>query len=468
MEDGDSVTEHLNAFNTLVSQLVSVNITIAEEDKCITLLCSLPDSWDNLVVAIGSTTQSTLKYEDVVASLLSEEMRWKNMDGHSTDALFVRGHTQDRNLGKSSRGISKSTGRSKSLGKSLRKYWKCGKIGHYKKDCKSKKVEKPKRFDSTSSTEAKTSTEEGGDVYLASIGTHVDHDVWFIDSGASYHMTPHREWFSKYKKYDGGDVFLRDDLTTKIMGRGRVKLLLKDGRIRTLPGVLHIPKLARSLISVSKLDDAGVNIVFGKNTCKMVRGAMVLMRGVWCGTLYKLLGNTYTNGCNNYVVPEQRNEGDKTNIVPENKTMLWHQRLGHIGEKSLQKLHGKGMVEGMDNCTLDFDFCEHCIYGKQNQVRFPSGATREEGILELIHSDVFGPVLVQSLGKSVYYVSFIDDFSRNTWIYFLRNKSKVFDKFKEFKALVENQTKEKIKVLRTDNGGEFCEMNSKNSVRSVV
>jgi hypothetical protein len=75
MEDGDSVTKHLNAFNTLVSQLGSVNITIAEEDKCITLLCYLPDSWDNLVVAIGSTTQSTLKYADVVASLLSEEMR---------------------------------------------------------------------------------------------------------------------------------------------------------------------------------------------------------------------------------------------------------------------------------------------------------------------------------------------------------------------------------------------------------
>jgi transposase InsO family protein len=69
---------------------------------------------------------------------------------------------------------------------------------------------------------------------------------------------------------------------------------------------------------------------------------------------------------------------------------------------------------------------------------------------------VFGPVLVPSLGKSMYYVSFIDDFSRNTWIYFLRNKYEVFDKFKEFKALVENQTEKKIKVLRTDNGGEFC------------
>jgi hypothetical protein len=62
---------------------------------------------------------------------------------------------------------------------------------------------------------------------------------------------------------------------------------------------------------------------------------MVLMRGFCCGTLYKLLEITYTNGCNDSVVPEQRNEGEKTNIVPKKKTMLWHQRLGHIGERGL-------------------------------------------------------------------------------------------------------------------------------------
>jgi hypothetical protein len=127
------------------------------------------------------------------------------------------------NPGKPSGWRSKSIGRSKSVGKSLRKCWKCGKTGHYKKDCKSKKVEKPKGYDSTSSIEAKTSTEEGGDVYLASTSTHADCDVWLIDSGASYHMTPHREWFSGYEKYDGGDVFLGDDSTTKILGSGRVK-----------------------------------------------------------------------------------------------------------------------------------------------------------------------------------------------------------------------------------------------------
>ena len=69
---------------------------------------------------------------------------------------------------------------------------------------------------------------------------------------------------------------------------------------------------------------------------------------------------------------------------------------------------------------------------------------------------MFGPVPIPSLGKYVYYVSFINDFLRNTWIYLLRKKSEVFAKFKEFKALVENQWEKKIKVLRKDNGGEFC------------
>jgi hypothetical protein len=72
------------------------------------------------------------------------------------------------------------------------------------------------------STERKTTPDKGGDVYLASTSTQSDQDVWLIDSGASYHMTPHREWFCEYERYEGGDVFLGDDSTTKIVGRGRV------------------------------------------------------------------------------------------------------------------------------------------------------------------------------------------------------------------------------------------------------
>jgi len=88
------------------------------------------------------------------------------------------------------------------------------------------------------------------------------------------------------------------------------------------------------------------------------------------------------------------------------------------------------MVEGMNNSSLDFDFYENCVYGKKNRVSFPSSGKRAKQILDLVYSDVFGPVKLPSLGKFVYYVSFIDDFSRNTWIYFLKKKYEVFDRFK--------------------------------------
>ena len=131
----------------------------------------------------------------------------------------------------------------------------------------------------------------------------------------------------------------------------------------------------------------------------MVQGSMVLMRGVRYGTLYKLLGKTIIDECNNSVVLEEGGKDDKTLTATGGKTMMWHKRMGHIREKGLRALQGKGMVEGMTDCTLDFDFCEHCIYGKQNRVRFASGATREKGILELIHSYVFGPMPIPSLGN---------------------------------------------------------------------
>jgi hypothetical protein len=199
-------------------------------------------------------------------------------------------------------------------------------------------------------------------------------------------------------------------LTTDIIGQGKFKLKLMDGRIRTLPGVLHILGLARNLISVRKMDDVGVQIVFYKESYKMDQGKMVLLKGVQIGTLYKLVGSTIWDGRNNFVFPEIGDEEEKNPTVYGEKTMLWHKMLGHIGEKGLQVLDDKNMVEGMSKFSLDFYLCEHCIYWKKTWVRIPSGATRAKEILELVHNDVFGPVSVPSLGKFVYYVSFIDDF----------------------------------------------------------
>jgi hypothetical protein len=107
-------------------------------------------------------------------------------------------------------------------------------------------------------------------VYLDSSRMHADHEAWMVDSSTSFHMTPHREWLCEYENHDGGDVSLGDDSIDKIIGRGKFKLKFMDGRIRTLLCVIHILGLAKKLISIRKIDDAGVKIVFEKETCRMV------------------------------------------------------------------------------------------------------------------------------------------------------------------------------------------------------
>ena len=87
------------------------------------------------------------------------------------------------------------------------------------------------------------------------------------------------------------------------------------------------------------------------------------------------------------------------------------------------------------------------VKGKNTKKTFPSSERKAKGILEIIHSDVCGPISSKSLSMYAYYVSFIDDFSRKTWVYFMKNEDKIFSKFKEFRALIENHTENKIKSI---------------------
>ena len=114
------------------------------------------------------------------------------------------------------------------------------------------------------------------------------------------------------------------------------------------------------------------------------------------------------------------------------------------------------MVEGIPELKSTHEgICKGCALGKNIKRPFPSNNNRSKEILDLIHLDVCGPMLVRYLGGSIYYIIFIDDYSRKTWLYLLKSKDKVFGKFQEFKEEKENLTNKKIKTLRTSNGGEY-------------
>jgi hypothetical protein len=114
------------------------------------------------------------------------------------------------------------------------------------------------------------------------------------------------------------------------------------------------------------------------------------------------------------------------------------------------------MVDVLPEIHFSKGICEGCVLGKHPQEKFDKGKTQKAYFpLHLIHSDLMGPFTHPSINKARYVLIFFDDFSCFTWIFFLRKKSEVFQHLKDFKALVETQSRKKIKVLRTNNGGDY-------------
>jgi len=133
---------------------------------------------------------------------------------------------------------------------------------------------------------------------------------------------------------------------------------------------------------------------------------------------------------------------------------LWHKKLAHMSEKGLAILAKKNLLSGMRNA--DLKKCTHCLAGKQNRVFFKSSpSTRKPCILDIVHSDVCGPMKTKTLGGCLYFVTFIDDHSRKVCAYTLKRKDHVLDVFKQFQASTERQTGKKLRCIRTDNGGEY-------------
>ena len=114
------------------------------------------------------------------------------------------------------------------------------------------------------------------------------------------------------------------------------------------------------------------------------------------------------------------------------------------------------MVESLPVIKATTRICKGCVVGKHPEHKFDRGkASRASCILGMIHSDISGPMPITSINGSRYVLNFIDDFSRYTWVFFIKNKSEVLETFTELKALIENASGKKIKILRSDNGGEY-------------
>jgi hypothetical protein len=278
--------------------------------------------------------------------------------------------------------------------------------------------------------------------YSALTGT-IEDDMWIIDSGASRNMTGDQARLSNINdKKTSYKVELGDKTTYPVEGFAQAAIKMKIGNYVHLSNVLYVPSLEKNLVSISFLEDKGNIIAFvdGKvlswHKDSNIENARVIRSHE--GNLYRLL-----------------EQNEKSLVHDEfNPNELWHRTCTHINYQALPFL--KTMVEGIPKLQFTHEgIYKGCALGKNIKKPFPRSNNRSKEILDLIHLDVCGPIPVKSLGGYSYYIIFIDDYSIKTWLYLLKTKDEVFNKFQEFKEEIKNLTNKKIKMLRNDNGGEY-------------
>ncbi|KAM1114767.1 hypothetical protein PS1_005441 [Malus domestica] len=270
--------------------------------------------------------KETVKFEDVSNALMNYEMRHRDKNHDSTsEALFVRGRSSERRSS-SSRKKSQSRPRGNSKGRKPLEMDECAfcrNKGHWKKDCPKLKT---KGKESSEANVAKVET-DFSDFALTTSSSFDCATKWVLDTGCTHHMTPHNDWFSSLKEFDGGVVFMRDDNPCTTKEIGTVRLKLHDGMVKELTGVRYVPNLKKNLISLGTLESKGFRFHSDGQTLKVTYGALVVMKAPRCGHLYLLQGSIVTGEAS--VVSENMGTSDS------DTTRLWHMRLGHAGEKAL-------------------------------------------------------------------------------------------------------------------------------------
>ena len=241
-------------------------------------------------------------------------------------------------------------------------------------------------------------------------------------------------------------VTLGDGYEVDAIGSGVVKLntVLSSGETKQckLHSVLCVPRLSYNLLSVSEAIERGKTVRFEKDGCQ------VLNKGKLVAVANKI-GELYYLNCHARHISSNTAE---TQGSGESKEDKWHRRFGHLGMRSLQTLSKEKLVSSFDyDSSSEISFCHACVEGKLHKSQFPTtGGRRAKELLGLC-----GKIQTPSLGGGHYFLTFIDDNTRYVWVYILKSKNQVFEKFVEWKALVETSSGQKLKSLCTDNGGEY-------------
>ena len=434
LTDND-VNRHIREMTELFQSLSLLDCKVDDEEKVCLLLSSLPEKYDTLVTALGAAEKAPT-FEQVTERLLADASRTSStVKVQSEEVLTVRSKVK----------------------KTALKCFYCNKEGHFKNSCSLLKRDKKKNESKTPKVNSLL-VQEGclsGEYY------QTDHCKWILDSGATSHMCCNRKLFSELLSHDDTNSFVSFGDGHRVISRGIGKVHLYLGKEKCiLNDVIFVPELRYNLLSVSKLLKHGFSVTFSGNSGKIIENGKIFAFANFDFKenqfVLKCLPIKGMSNCTLNAVDGSDNDAGGRN-TSDSKEVIWHYRYGHLGRDNLSKLSLKDMVRNFDfDHRKSLGSCEFCIKGKHNRSPFPTHDNNQgrNDILGLIHSDVCGP-LPDSLGNNKYFVTFIDDTTRHCWAYPISAKDQVLSVFQEFKTMIEKITGKSIKILRSDNGGEY-------------
>ena len=456
MEDSDDAREHVRKFFDAVDKLTEMEVAINNDLLTIMLLYSLPPCFENFRCAIESRddlpTPETLRVKVIEES----DARKNDIRGTTQNAMIAKRWNQNKGKAGNS-GSAKKSGNSANKEEFKYRCHRCRAIGHKSVDCKNKREN------------IQPSAKNAEDVVLSAVEYFADaHDQghealraendtcdrkWCIDSGATSHLSNEIREFVEIDDMKCGKLNLASSDSTEITAKGTMSFTTEvDGETKNikLKNVLYVPDLRANLLSVAKMTDRDCEVLFTKRHAT-VTGSDGNIKAIAdrTGDLY-YVREIKQESC------EKASETLRDTEKSSKNLKVWHRRLGHLNVQDLRKADQNKAVLGVDlgksECKLE---CEICLRGKMTRTPFPKKSERKTEILDIVHSDLCGPMRVESKGRAKYFMTFIDDSSRWCEVRFLKKKSEAFEVFKDFKALVENQKGRKMKCLQSDNGTEY-------------